>query len=523
MIERVVENWLTNANERQFQIPFCQMLAAEGETVVYISPHGQREQGKDVITIAKDKVPCCYQLKGGRVALSDWRKYYGEVNELVIYPISHPSIHSKQKHRSYFVTNGTVADPVLGAIESANRAWMGFGAKKLRLIAKDELVSRFVKAHGTYLPRDPDDFRKLLNLIARDGHEPFATGEYVQFIESLLPIRTSARPTNKEVARAVSSAVLLTSYAAQHCERENNHWALFQAWVMAASYILSIAQKFKVAKKWWVGSLELAELAAIRALESLLQECKENRRFFTTGNALTDAPFYGPRIVILCGLLACLNLYRRITKKSVDFWIYEFLVEYLPKIKVWGEASIPFLWAAALEVEHYGNHRLAEGLIFQLLTTVVEVNAPRKGAALPNPYWGPEAAVRLGLELDTPGREEFNGASYTAEPLIDFLVRRMLRRSLSLIWEKITHISFAEFSATSEWEWFRWRAEHGSLTTSIPKAPESWTRLQDHVADEPARVPSLLKARPELAVLLTLALPHRFTCGSAALVERALA
>ena len=522
MIERVVENWLTNANERQFQIPFCQLLASEGETVVYISPHGQREQGKDVITIARDKVPCCYQLKGGRVALNDWRQYYGEVNELVIYPISHPSIHSMQTHRSYFVTNGTVADPVLDAMESANRAWVRFGAKKLRLIAKDELISRFVKAHGNYLPRDPDDFRRLLDLIARDGREPFAKGEYAHFIESILPIGTSARPTNKDVGRVLSSAVLLTTYAAQHCERENNHWALFEAWVMAASYVLSIAQKFGAANESWNASFELAELAAIRALESLLQECKENRRFFTAGNALTDAPFYGPRIIILCGLLASLNLYRRIKKKPHDPWVYEFLVEYLPRIKVWGEAAVPFLWAAALEVEQYGNHRLAEGLIFQILKAIVEVNAGRRGAALPNPYWGPEASVRLSLELDLPGREEFNGASYTTEPLIDFLVRRMLRRSLASIWGKITRISFAEFSVTNEWEWFRWRAEHGSLKTSIPRAPESWSRLQEHVGEEPIGVPSLLKAKPEIAILFALVCPHRFTCGSAALIERAL-
>ena len=58
--ERIIENWLTNCNERQFQIPFCQLLTAEGETVVYVSPHGQRERGKDVVSIGIDKVPCAY-------------------------------------------------------------------------------------------------------------------------------------------------------------------------------------------------------------------------------------------------------------------------------------------------------------------------------------------------------------------------------------------------------------------------------------------------------------------------------
>ena len=57
MIERVVENWLTSANERQYQIPFCQVLASEGETVLYISSHGALEQGKDIVTLGPEKVP----------------------------------------------------------------------------------------------------------------------------------------------------------------------------------------------------------------------------------------------------------------------------------------------------------------------------------------------------------------------------------------------------------------------------------------------------------------------------------
>jgi hypothetical protein len=57
VIERVIENWLTNANERSYQIPFCQLLVAEGETVIYVSPHGPFEQGKDVVTVDKRGQP----------------------------------------------------------------------------------------------------------------------------------------------------------------------------------------------------------------------------------------------------------------------------------------------------------------------------------------------------------------------------------------------------------------------------------------------------------------------------------
>jgi len=74
VIERIVENWLTSANERGYQIPFSQVLMLEGHTVLYVSKHGPMEQGKDIITIGPDSVPCAYQLKAGNINLETWRR-----------------------------------------------------------------------------------------------------------------------------------------------------------------------------------------------------------------------------------------------------------------------------------------------------------------------------------------------------------------------------------------------------------------------------------------------------------------
>ena len=521
MIERVAENWLTSVNERQYQIPFCQLLAAEGETVVYISPHGQREQGKDVITIGRDRVPCAYQLKAGRVTLKDWREFHGEINELVTYPIDHPSIRTKKQHRPYFVTNGTAADPVLSAIVSANRFWVKNGAKPVQLIARDELVSRFVKAHGSYLPRDPTEFSVFLDLVVKGGKDPFAKANFARFLESILPLNARPRPKFRDIERALSSVVLLTTYVTQGCVRENNNWALFEAWVMVASYILAIAEHHAVPAAHWTTPFELSELGAVRALEALADECEKNTTLFTQGNPLTDGAVYGPRITILCGLLAALNLRRRIRGEPIHPYVQDFLNGHLRKVNLWGESAVPYLWLAALESEQRGQHTVAEGLLFQVLTAIVEVNG-RKGRALPSPYWGPEDALGLASGFDLTNRETFDGHSYTAEPLIDFLARRLSRRSLASIWEKITKVQFTEFFVKESWEWFRWRAEHGSLKTTMPRIPESWDRLLAHATVPPQGLSPLVVSRPHFALLFALVFPHRFSCDLVKLVERSL-
>lgn len=90
LLGRVIENWLTSVNERQYQLPFCQALAAGGETILYVSSHGPYEKGKDIITRTSDGEIRAYQLKAGDIGLSDWREIHGEIVNLVELPIELP-------------------------------------------------------------------------------------------------------------------------------------------------------------------------------------------------------------------------------------------------------------------------------------------------------------------------------------------------------------------------------------------------------------------------------------------------
>ena len=122
MIERVIENWLANVNEREYQIPFCQLLAAEGETVIYVSKHGPAELGKDVVTIDSFGLPKCYQLKRGDVGLASWRTFSGEIDQLVEIDPNNPSIPlNAKRHEPFFVTSENISDPVIHAIHEKNR------------------------------------------------------------------------------------------------------------------------------------------------------------------------------------------------------------------------------------------------------------------------------------------------------------------------------------------------------------------------------------------------------------------
>src|SRR5216683_980372 len=189
LLARVIENWLISANERQYQLPFCQVLAASGETILYTSTHGPFEKGKDIITRTPTGEIRAYQLKCGDVGLSEWRAVSGEVNNLVELAIEHVSAGLITNFTAYLVTNGELKDPVLEQVRVANVSWEKRGvANKLLVIQKGELLERFRAAHGAYLPRELADFRTFLELILRPGTFVAQKSRAAQLLEDVLSI-----------------------------------------------------------------------------------------------------------------------------------------------------------------------------------------------------------------------------------------------------------------------------------------------------------------------------------------------
>lgn len=74
MIERLIENWLSSTNERGYEVPFCQLLMAEGHRIIHLNRHSPTEQGKDVISLDHKGKLCAFQLKGRDIDIARWRR-----------------------------------------------------------------------------------------------------------------------------------------------------------------------------------------------------------------------------------------------------------------------------------------------------------------------------------------------------------------------------------------------------------------------------------------------------------------
>jgi hypothetical protein len=526
VIERVIENWLTNSNERSYQIPFCQLLASEGETVLYVSPHGPFEQGKDIVTLDKHGKLRGYQLKCGDIGLAEWRKNKGEINDLVELPINHPAMTSQRSHIPFLVTNGEIKDTAIRAVNSSNEAWRKRKYPRLRTISKGELLTRFLAAHGSYLPQEIPDFKLFMELIVRDGHEPLDKERVSSLLESVLPFKSTRTLKSRECRRALSSALLLIGYILERPYSVENHWAVFEGWTIAASYVLALTTKTKLPESDWSGLFDLCEFGAVDALSALRAEC-ETRDHLVEGDALTDGHFYGARMTLLVGLLSALALYEQVGRSGAvsSPFVRTFVTRNFGKMKIWGESAIPYFVMAALYMEAVGQQIPAESFLVGTLNAVLEANGRRDNdPGLPSPYFSPEQAVRLVMNLDERRREDFVGGSYTAQPLIDFLARRWRRQALRPAWYAITGTALRTFYPDDKWESFRWKSESGALNSRMAGSPQSWAALLQEVeAVDLTLLPALLRDRPAFGIFFILVYPHRFTREVLKLIESALA
>ena len=184
MIERAIENWLTNTNERNYQTPFCQALMVCGHAVLYRSRHRPMEQGKDIITTDGLGQFHAYQLKTGDIDLTTWRNIRGEIEELIQLPIVHPSVSKDAGHRSYLVCNGEITDEVRIQIDQINEdnARQQRHYSYLDVITFHRLLGLFVDAQRGFLPKSLEDYDAFLRLHLSDGRDFIDKAALSQFL-----------------------------------------------------------------------------------------------------------------------------------------------------------------------------------------------------------------------------------------------------------------------------------------------------------------------------------------------------
>jgi hypothetical protein len=522
--ERLLENWLTDVNELGYQFPFCEALVAEGYTILHVSRHGRGEHGKDVVARRSDGVLCTFQLKGGDIALPDWRKIRGEVEELVQLPVRVPGVSEDEPHIPHLVTNGELRGDAPESIQRYADDWVRRGYSRLEVWQYGRLSKLFLDAHGSFLPTGLKDFRKFVQLYTGDFSAPLPKTELAGLLEPIT-IATEGLSDTK-MPRALASLALLAGYIIEQYARAGNNIAVVEGLTMTAAAILHAAERDSLDPEVYLPTLTLLYTDLVRSLNTFAAEALEGESWLVFSQGLADPHVYGARVTIVLGWLAKWALSQDPNAgRDEQHRLYGVALREFRARRMVGEIDWPFLLALALWLDRQGRTVDAEEVVLGHIRFVLAGNRGQDARGVPSPYWSHEQVLRLLNGMLAPYEtENFAGHSYTIASALDVLVRRLRRQAVRVLWPDTTHLSLCDFKPDRKCDYFLWECSLGSLRTGQPERTASWSTWRSMTASvDRNEVPNVLLQHPEWLLPFLLTYPHRANRTLSALADSLIA
>lgn len=526
MHERLIEHWLDSASERSYQYPFCQMLCAEGHTIVHSTRHSQIEFGKDIITIDRRGEICAYQLKGNpgsRLTGRQFAQIQPQLHQLAATAIRVPGL-PRKAHSSFLVTNGQIDEEAAHGLDALNETLLKTRtiSQPIRVIARGQLIEMGVSLGSALWPSELDDVTALMEIIVTPGTYQYPLSKFHKLLCQLLLLmpNTTEKIPVPEIQRRVTSAAILTAVSLQPFEEKDNHFAAITAWTIYAAYSLSAYERRQIrCTKRRLSAIEVA-LAAVYDKLRLLRDEVVGRDFFLEGFVLIDSIFYKPRATLLAALLSVFWLWQQQNRASIEeLDITEEALRRLgSEIVLWGEGAVPQFLAYFWYLRNSHADLEPEYFLIGLLNTVVHAANRKAGDNLPAPYFSIEDVVRHHLppplyEGDDPLGEERNPrASYFAESLLHLAVRCNWKQHCKGIWPEYSKIASLYFVPKRRWQFALWRAFEGENRTVLPPLTKDWGSLHEDALERGGKnIPPSLRNYPILLLLLIIMFPHRAT------------
>ncbi len=516
MLERIIENWLINTNERSYEAAFRQVLIQRGHTVLFAHEHGPYEFGKDIVSRSEDGSYCAYQLKSGRIDKRNWLKIYDQIQELIRVPISHVGVDSGSPDRAFLVTNGKITHPARQAIHLMNER-QGSNRTKIELIERDELLRYFIDAHGEYFPQNPQNLRDFLDLYLSGGAGLLPREKLSNFLDTaLFGTQHSKRAKSRaQVKNVLAVAPIMVSYLLKEFEQHRNHYALTQGWTVLAMCSTRYAVKNGLTKAMWKGTLDLLLAEIKRHLDNLRAEAVKRENLLEGDLRADGGKILQIRTTMLLGSISMLAFTDRSCDATSVSEMLRFVNRYYSHAFFWGEGALPQIFWIVKFLEMTGYNEPALDLLKRVFDGILEANSgpntqDDQFILLPSPYYGPDHVVESTLRIYSIEYEQTAtmGSSYVIQSLLEMLVRRNERSFLSNHWSRYTRMIVRQFWPLHDYDLFSWRTESGENQMKAPSMQQSWAQLRSDCV-EISDIPPTWKEYAELLPHLVMVYPHR--------------
>ena len=471
-VERVIEDWLTDCDERSYQASFVSLLIRSGHRIRYVSKHTTLEFGKDIVSVSPDGELTAYQLKAGNINLSLWRTIKGEVYELADVPIRSPAGRRLRAHRCYLVTTGTIEDTVREQLRDHNEENRDKGLPEIEIVERHELIGMFLEVFSEFFPVGVGPFNDLVRVYLSNGRGPLDKELFSAVLRAVVP---RGETKKRGVGRALSNLVVVAEFCSTPFRLAENHISVIDVWTLVACQVTSLARRFHLRAGQWLPWLELCHDAIEAQGGKLLREVHE-RPDYVEGDPLVDVIALPYRKTVALGYAAAVINSRRaqgVETGGESRQLLATLTKQVP-LGIWGEGSWNYYMNLVLAISGSPEGDLAA--VPLLVSWLEKVSLPE---GLDPPYLTLGSALSAMTSPDREGEQRGRvKLSYSLGCATDLLCRRMWRRPLAHLWARISKMQLAELVPETTEDQFGWVVEGGTLEVRILPLRGSWRELR---------------------------------------------
>jgi hypothetical protein len=532
--EKLIEIWLDNAGERQYQFAFRNALLSAGYTIIHNTSHTALELGKDIIALAPGKRLMAYQLKGNpggrRLTISQWQELITQINTLVYQPIAHPAVKAGTPHTPVLVTNGEIHEDVLAAIKGYNSGLQRTRpqVKPLETIARGQLLQMILKSADTLWPVEVSIQKNMLNVFAAAGNDELPMDEYIEILNDIL------KGNYSEVA--IPSVHLVTSVLASNWIKQRNHFELIKMHALVAVAAICYQARWKKQRSKDQRFIEEMIFDIRSHLRSFVEELAQshNGRPLINDSVFAEFSYYHVRKKIVSGLLSVALLDQDF---KLDGATHDCLWEFVCKTKheqflLW-EGIIPYCLAEFWALSNIQGTVEPDRRLLTLLNDILNLNSTNDGehSQLPGPYYTlgdiVEWKYRFFLQnFRSPlDRDSHYRRSWFAEALFYLMVRRNYKSRCSLFWPDLTRFTHVRTRLPNENQFGPAKCEDAIAEDKIidVSKPKSWGDVVKEARNDwTPPLPRQLLERPVLTLLYCLFMPQRMSIDVILWLDRVL-
>lgn len=519
MLKRLIENWLINISEREFDIPFRLLLEALGHVAIgHTTIHGAMELGKDIVSWhSEENLFYFFQLKAGDITPSDWSEMQRQLLQMVMVPYVHPNYQVGDPYQPIWVCTGQLHETVRLSMGLMNQEFAQNDKPQVQVWERNDLIERYHEIFYEVVFTDP---ALTIDFIRLWSHEhDFMTDE--DELRAFFHAYLSQTPTTSSriAARHLATFTLILTQLSQR------YLDLGDLYSRIDCALLGIVQFYE-----WLSTTELTEqsyqnnlLVANSLLEfyldELMNQCQEQPHIIedlfepdSGWSEIFELPLRAHSLASKIALRLLLNAQQG-QDIHTEVGLLTRVVRHNPAFcHLISERQMGTFWIVILGLLRAGETDLAELVIAVTFNWFITFHGKEGLIGLPDPYQPYSFSVNyhLYVESDQGRLMNNNGQSYILPVLLKFVICLNQRDLLAHHWKIVSYMTVHEFRPTTPEQLFSYRSDTGIMATYGFPLQGSWSALKQQYAERmPADLGAFVDRYPESLLLLALVYPWR--------------